>query len=222
MTLPDRARLCAIAALLLSVTALPAQAAVLAAFDFDAAEGGFTTAPSLLHADLASATFTATLAPLGDFAGNPGRALSSTGFTLGNRIELDVIARPGVAVQVTRLSFDARVSASGPLSWQVALGDALPQDGPLSTVFAPVTVDFVATPASPRIVIRIGGEGASSASGTLRLDNLHLEGEVLGSPVPLPAGLPAIGCGALAATVLRRRRKAIPASHRPAGKRDRA
>jgi hypothetical protein len=222
MTLPHRARPCALTALLLCAIAAPADAAVLAVFDFDTAEGGFTAAPSLLHADLASAAFSTTLAPLSDFAGNPGRALATTGFTLGNRIVLDVIARPGHAVLATRLSFDARVSASGPQRWLVALDEAPPRSGPLTTAFTPVAIDFDAAAAASRIVISFAGEDASSASGTLRLDNLQLEGTLIASPVPLPAGLPALGCGTLAAAVLRRRRKTIPASRRPAGSRGRA
>ncbi|MCB1746149.1 MAG: hypothetical protein H6977_06535 [Gammaproteobacteria bacterium] len=220
MTILERARPCAFSALLMCQAGSPVQAAVLAVFDFDAAGGGFTTTPGLLHPDVATASFTTTLTPLADFAGNPGRALASSGFTLGNRIVLELAARPGQQLLAESLAFDARVSASGPQTWSIALAGAAAQSGPLTTAFAPVTLTFDGAAAAPQIVIEFAGAGASSASGTWRLDNLRVEGQVIANPVPLPAGLPLLGSATLAAAVLRRRRRSpIPASRRPAGSR---
>ena len=81
MTILERARPCAFSALLMCQAGSPVQAAVLAVFDFDAAGGGFTTTPGLLHPDVDTASFTTTLTPLSDFAGNPGRALASSGIS---------------------------------------------------------------------------------------------------------------------------------------------
>lgn len=216
-----RAPRCAFLPVLSLFTSAPLPAAQLVTFDFDDPGGGFTAAPATLHPALVSATFSATQDELGDFAGNPGRALASAGFTAGNRIVLELAAQPGYTLQASRVTLDLRASASGPGNWLIELEGGAAHGGALGSGFDQVTVDFAALPALSTLRLAIGGSGASSASGTLRIDNLRLEGNVLAAPVPLPTALPLLASAMLGMAGISGRR-ATRASHRPAESRARA
>lgn len=163
------------------------QAAVLAAFDFDGADGAFDAMPDAIHADLSSAAFSDHAGTLGDFAGVSGRALSATAFNDGNAIILTLVSTPDRRIEIDRVRFAVRVSASGPSTWQLAVGDTPAASGPATTSFDAFDVELSGFGGNGGLALALSGLGASSSSGTLRLDNVSIEGTV--SAVPLPPAL---------------------------------
>jgi len=170
-------------------------AAVLAAFDFDGADGSFDPGADTLHPAIATAGFTDLTGTLTDFAGVTGRALSASAFNNGNAITLTLVSDPGQLIVVERVRFALRVSASGPSLWQMSVGDAIAQTGPATTAFSAFDLEFPAVSGIGDLDIVLSGVGATATSGTLRLDDVIIEGMV--SAVPLPpafvlAGVPLV------------------------------
>jgi hypothetical protein len=191
-----RARALALTTLL--CTSANAPAALLLDFDFERSDGTFTLEPGFLAPGIASATWDDVLGLLADFAGQPGRALALSGFTNGNALSLAVTAAPGLRLVAERLRFDLRVSASGPTAWQLADAGGTLAAGPTTTQFGRVEVVFASPLAGALLDLTLSGSGASSAAGTLRLDNVELHGSL--QPVPLPGPLflivtPLLGLG---------------------------
>ncbi len=183
-------------ALLLCATSPGSPGAVLVSFDFDDPLGQFEALPQFLHPGLASALFSDDAGTLTDFAGaGDGRALAASAFTAGNRIRLALQAAPGNAVTPTGLQFDLRASASGPQQWLLEVDDVAIASGATATTFETVVVALPALPAASAFVIALGGDGASSSRGTLRLDNFALSGSV--SALPLAGALPLLGAALL-------------------------
>ena len=124
--------------------------------------------------------------PLTNSAGNPGRAISDSGW---NVADLSAYFTFGVAVSngyelvPTRLTFTDQASNSGAKNWQVrssldnfaaALGS-----GSTHTSFASNVVNMAGLAlTNGSVVFRIYGTNATQASGTWRLDNLRLSGYV--------------------------------------------
>ncbi|MEX2479760.1 MAG: hypothetical protein WD928_02765 [Gammaproteobacteria bacterium] len=165
----------------------PGHAAVLTAFDFDGPEGAFEATPDAIHAELFSAEFSDLAGTLGDFAGVSGRALSATGFNDGNAIILTLVSAPDRRIEVDRVRFAVRVSASGPNTWQLAVGDEAAASGPATTSFGDFDIELPGLGGNGSLTLALSGLGASSSSGTLRLDDVSIEGTV--SAVPLPPAL---------------------------------
>lgn len=212
-----------VSSFLIGLASSPASAATLVAFDFDDPGGLFEAQPDHLAEALLDAHIELAGGPLDDVAGNPGRALVVDDFIDGNRIELHANLRPGWRVRVTRIGFDQRASASGPQTWTLSQGTSLLATGATTSAFESVSqvVDFLLT--GDTLALAIGGSGASSARGTLRLDNLFVEGEA--QPVPLPAAAALVALPLLGLSRARSRpasRKAIRARHRAAGNTGRA
>jgi len=212
-----------VSSFLIGLAPAPTSAATLVAFDFDDPGGLFAPQPDALAEALLDARVELADGPLDDVAGNPGRALVADDFVDGNRVELHVSVRPGWRVRVTRIGFDQRASASGPQTWTLSHGTTLFATGTTSSAFDRVSqaADFMLT--GDALALAIGGSGASSARGTLRLDNLLIEGEA--QPVPLPASLALTALPLLGLSRLPRRpqpRTAIRARHRATGNTGRA
>ena len=184
-----RAQSCALTltVLLGSVPLSSSHAAVLAAFDFDGVGGTFDAGADTLHPAIVAAGFTDLAGTLADFAGVTGRALSASAFNNGNAITLTLVSDPGQLIVVERVRFAVRVSASGPNLWQMRVGDGLAQTGPATTAFTAFDVAFPALSGSGSLAIMLSGLGATATSGTLRLDDVIVEGMV--SAVPLPPAL---------------------------------
>lgn len=213
------------AALLGSTFPATSSGQMLATFDFEDDAGAFESVPQLLHPELTAASFGAALGALTDFAGDPGRAIAASGFASGNRIELDLAAAAGHRITVERMRFDLRVSASGPTQWRLETAGAAPVSGATSTDFTAAVADLPGALPAATVRLALGGLGASSDAGTLRLDNVVVEGAV--KTVALPpalalAALPAAGC----LLPGRRRRlksgRATLSRHRAGGSRSRA
>jgi len=179
-----------LSALLGALPLSSSHAAVLAAFDFDGADGGFDPGADTLHPAIITAVFTDLAGTLTDFAGVSGRALSASAFNNGNAVTLTLVSDPGQLIVVERVRFALRVSASGPNLWQLGVGDTAPQSGPASTAFTAFDLEFPAVSGSGSLAIVLG---ATATSGTLRLDDVIIDGMVSAVPVPpafVLAGLP--------------------------------
>ena len=164
----------------------PTQSVLLVRYDFEDAATNFTPAPSQCHALLAATDVTGSAPPLTNSAGNPGRAISDSGW---NVADLSAYFTFGVAVSngyelvPTRLTFTDQASNSGAKNWQVrssldnfaaALGS-----GSTHTSFASNVVNMAGLAlTNGSVVFRIYGTNATQASGTWRLDNLRLSGYV--------------------------------------------
>ncbi len=164
----------------------PTQSVLLVRYDFEDAATIFTPAPSHCHALLTATDVTGSAPPLTNSAGNPGRAISDSGW---NVADLSAYFTFGVAVSngyeliPTRLTFTDQASNSGAKNWQVrssldgfaaALGG-----GSTHTSFASNSVNFSGLSlTNGSVVFRVYGTNAAQASGTWRLDNLRLSGYV--------------------------------------------
>jgi|GEM_PF-1414909 hypothetical protein len=206
----SRRSLAAFAAAWLTLSGSVNAATVLVEFDFDDAFGNFEISSEAQHPELASATFSVTTGALTDYAGNPGRALATNAFAPLNAIRLTLTARPGSGLQLEHLRFDLRRSASGPQQWQVAGNGTVVATGTASTHFSTVTVNLNSMQALPSLFVDFIGSSASSAAGTLRLDNVVLEGTVSSVPVPLPAPIWLLGSVVMAAVGVRRSSRVRP------------
>jgi hypothetical protein len=186
-------------------------AAILAAFDFDGPGGSFDAHADTLHPAIVAAGFSDLAGTLTDFAGVTGRALAASAFNNGNAITLTLVSDPGQLVVVERVRFALRVSASGPTVWQMRIGDAAPQSGPATTAFTAFDLEFPAASGNGGLAIVLSGLGATATSGTLRLDNVVVEGLV--SAVPLPPAFVLAGVPLAALFSARRSRQTADNEH---------
>ena len=154
-------------------------------FDFDGADGfenlpqlaadGFTVSPS---SDFDGA--------LTDFAGNPGRAIAARDWLDGNVLTFSLQMLPGFALRLDGFAFDQRASASGPLEWALAIAGTPLATGQTSLGFATHSGAFSPLTLAGLIPVELVAGGASSASGTWRVDNFVLTGQVEALSVPEP------------------------------------
>ncbi|MEQ8493550.1 MAG: hypothetical protein RLW42_04935 [Gammaproteobacteria bacterium] len=207
-----RLHACATAAALFTLsTTTASHAATLIAYAFEDGDGSFVTTPDVLDDALGETTLDVTTGTLGEVGGNPGRALRLNGFTSGNTLTLRATLQAGWQLRVTRIGFDQRASASGPSTWSLALGDDILASGATSSDFTSVSEALDVMLGDNVLTVAISGDGASSALGTLRIDNLFVEG--VAQPVPLPP--PAVLAAAPLLATLRRRRRVRRAAGRP-------
>ncbi len=206
MTIPVIACLrAALVAIAINAITLPAaRAELLAVFEFDDALGNFTLDPQFVHPGLGSAVLSAGVGSFSDFAGNPGRALALNNFHNGNRITLQLDTAVGV-IEISTVQFDLRASASGPTLWQLDINGAAVAGGATGTSFMSFMVEPGQLAAAGMLQLDIIGSAASSALGTLRLDNLRVDGRLAAVPVP-----PAVWLCAPALAALMRRRRGSP------------
>ena len=159
-------------------------ASTLAAFTFDGPGGGFSSAASSLDTSLSSALWHDDANRLGDLAGNPGRALSVSGFTGTNALHLVLEQNGNGQFELERLHFDVRASASGPNAWSLSHAGTLLASGPLTGSFRGFDIALALVMSGPQLVLDLQGSGATAATGTLRLDNVVLDGQLKAVPLP--------------------------------------
>ena len=179
-----RLRACLIASLCFVAVPATSHASTLAAFTFDTASGAFDASPGTLAPGLLSAVWRDDAGRLSDLAGNPGRALSASGFTGTNQLHLVLNQGGGQRFALERLLFDIRGSASGPNGWTLSHAGTPLAFGAVSSTFRSFDVALAVLSNARELVLDLGGSGATAITGTLRLDNVRLEGEL--QPVPLP------------------------------------
>ena len=164
---------------------------VLTGFDFDDESGGFTNGPDLSDAALGVPGWYALTGTVSDFGGVTGRALAARNFAAGNALVLDIAIAPGFAVDLSGVAFDHVASASGPTQWTLHIAGTDVLAGTTPATFEHVDDTFALGPISGALRIELRGLGASSNSGTYRIDNFELRGSV--APVPLPATIVFVG-----------------------------
>lgn len=176
---------------------------VVVGYDFDDAAGAFEEAPDAVVSTLAALPWFDARGSLTNFAGNPGRALAAKTFLAGNALTLILNVAPGFTADLDGYSFDHMASSSGPSDWEFEINGAAVAAGTTSTSFVTETGALSMSGIAGTIVVDLAGFGATSNSGTYRLDNFVLTGEV--TPVPIVPGIILLG-SALAFVPLRSRR----------------
>lgn len=200
-----RLRACMFSSLCLAAAPAALQASTLAAFSFDTPSGVFDPAPGTLAPGLTSAVWRDDAGRLGDLAGNPGRALSASGFTGTNQLHLVLEQRGGQRFVLEHLHFDIRGSASGPNGWTLSQAGNPLAFGAITGSFRSFDVALSLLSDARELVLDLAGSGATAITGTLRLDNVRLEGEM--RPVPLPGSFFLFATPALGALLARLRQR---------------
>jgi hypothetical protein len=200
-----RPRASIIASFLILTAPAAVPASTLAVFSFDGPGTSFDAGPELLAPGLASAVWRDDAGRLSDLAGNPGRALSVSGFTGTNTLHLVLTQSAAQSFALERLSFDIRASASGPSSWSISHAGNMLASGAVGTTFRSFDVPLGLLSSAPELVLDLRGLGASAITGTLRLDNVRLEGEL--RPVPLPGSIFLFATPLLGAALARLRKR---------------
>ncbi len=175
-----------IAACMFSTAALilsPVHAATLASWDFDAADGTFSSEADTLASGASAGAWSDLDGTLTSFSGSSGRAIGARSFDNGNSLRISVDA--GGAFGLEELRFEQQASASGPKTWTVRLNGEVVGSGSTASTLTAVVVPLALT--ASLFELSFDGLGASSGQGTWRLDNVSLAGT---SPVPVPAALP--------------------------------
>lgn len=172
--------------LCLNALAGAAHADTLAAFSFDGANATFDTSPGTLAPGLISAVWRDDAGRLSNLTGNPGRALSVSGFTGTNQLHLVLEQSGGQRFALERLHFDIRGSASGPSAWSVSQAGTLLGSGAVTSTFRSFDIALDVLSDARELVLSLAGSGATAITGTLRLDNVRLDGELRPVPVPVP------------------------------------
>ena len=138
-----------------------------------------------------------------------GGTTASPTLNNGGRLDLTITANAGSSLALSALTFAAQRTGTGfnsnVFSYSVNGGTSFVSLGTVATLpsaFALQTLDLTAIPRSNTVIIRQTLDGASTASGNNRFDNLVVDGTV--QAVPEPASMAALGLGALA--LIRRRR----------------
>ncbi|MBI5618936.1 MAG: hypothetical protein HY943_21890 [Gammaproteobacteria bacterium] len=189
-------------ALAAALTPRISPAATVVGFDFDDAALQFENAPAFVAPDLGASAWTDLDGTLTNLGGNPGKALGAKSFNDGNTLQFTLTIAPGQALYLDGFGFDAQVSASGPKLWTLAIaGDAI-ASGTTATSFQSNGGNFAERRYTGPIEVALHGEGATSTSGTFRVDNFALSGRVAAVPVPAAAWLALVP----GASLLRRRR----------------
>lgn len=194
----------------LGVAQTATASSVLTSFDFDGETGDFTNGPDVVAAGLVVPGWYAATGSVSDFGGVEGRALAARNFAAGNALVLDVTIAPGFSVDLSAVGFDHVASASGPTQWTLHIAGADILGGSTPSSFERVDDMFDLGPLSGNLRIELRGLGASSNSGTYRVDNFSLSGSV--SPVPLPGAIILAASVAGLLPLARRQRSVRPAS----------
>ncbi len=194
------------AALALSTNLVAANAAVLARFDFEDASGAFTVTADELAPNLSTGLWHDADGTLKIGTGNPGLALSTTSFKDGNQLLLSLTPAAGFELRLSDISFDVRVSDTGPKTWQLHLAGNQIASGTTATSFKTEHVALNSALFTGPLELALSASGASSAVGTLRLDNFVLQGSL--QPAVSAVPIPALGWlfGGSVLGLLRRRR----------------
>ena len=179
-----RSRACLFASLCTLTAPAALQASPLVVFSFDGPGTSFDAEPSLLAPGLASAVWRDDAGRLSDLAGNPGRALSVSGFTGTNVLRLVVNQSASQVFALDHLHFDLRASPSGPSGWSLSQAGLTLASGAVTGNFRSFDVPLRLSSSAQELVFDLRGLGATAISGTLRVDNLRLDGEL--RPIPLP------------------------------------
>ncbi|RME32394.1 MAG: hypothetical protein D6786_10640 [Gammaproteobacteria bacterium] len=199
---------------LLLATAAGAQTTrTLLRYDFQAEIGGnllFENAPELIEPGLSAGGWLLRDGSL-DFSAGPGGSATDlamlarswgAGGTPGNRFSLELTIAPGRSLQLEGYSFSEQASGSGPSGWSLEIDGTPLASGPTATSFTTRAGALSLAPLQGTVLVTLAAQGASSDSGSWRIDEFTLDGNL--STVPLPASLTLLAC---ALPLLGRRRQ---------------
>jgi hypothetical protein len=199
-----RTILATLLAISLMLDAPPSLAEVLLSFDFDDGLGGFENTADYALPQLAVGSWTDLDGTLTNFSGNPGKALAARSFDDGNTLEFTFELARGFVLDIDGYAFDQRASSQGPAIWVLAIDSTTVGSGDTSLDFAPVAGQHPMTGLSGVITVGITGTGGATNSGTLRIDNFSLSGEI--TAVPFPSSLLLLGSTGVLFSVRARRK----------------
>ena len=166
--------------------AFATDAATLVLFDFNDAANTLELTPEVIAPGVTASLFSDTAGTLTSGAGNPGRAVSARTWLDGNAWHFTLEPLPGYTLSLDGFSFDDLASGTGPKTWTLQIeGDSAATGATTTSVFGTHGGAFAPGSSTSPIGIALLGTGASSNSGTWRIDNFALTGVV--APVPVPA-----------------------------------
>ncbi len=174
-------------------------------YDFEDPSGVFENEPETVVSGIDALAWFDRHSSLTNFTGNPssGRALAARTFLEGNTLTLILDVAPGFSTNLDGYSFDHLASASGPVIWDLKVNAIHIAAGNTSTSFSNVNDDLALSDITNRITVELSASGATSNSGTYRVDNFVLTGTV--TPVPIAPGI-VLFASALAFMPARRKR----------------
>ncbi len=156
-------------------------------YDFDFGTANFTNIPAYVVPQLDVSIFTNDIGST-NYSGNPssGKAYGTEGWNvLGHYCYFTVLVSNGYQMACTGFKVDSRRSNTGPAYWILRYsGDSFGTDlatGTNPTAFATGTAALSLTALTNIVTFRIYATNATGATGTLRLDNVRLQGSI--SPV---------------------------------------
>jgi hypothetical protein len=171
--------------LLLSLTS-PAQAALLGSYSFEDAAGDFTAEASFTADDLSLSAWSDLAGSVTNFAGNPGRAIAARDWDAGNEFRFQINVPPSRSLTLDGFAFDNLASASGAGQWSLSINEQTVASGLTSLSFTNVADALDLSGLGGSFRVRLAGSGASSSTGTWRIDNFQFSGMLVPAPVPLP------------------------------------
>ncbi len=163
---------------------------------------GDSLAPTSVNSNLTFSNFGSTgITGTGFVGGNPGRAFTGSNWSLNptydpnKYYDFTVAPNSGTTLSLTNLIFDAQRSGTGPSQLEVRSSQdnyagviaslTRPNDGTFNP--SPLTASLSGfTNISDPLNFRIYGYNATGTGGTLRLDNVQLNGDVNGGVPPVP------------------------------------
>ncbi len=171
--------------LLLWLLSTPARAGVVVSFDFEDASGLFTADPGFVLAPLAAAAWRDLDDTLTSFSGVGGRAIAARDWQDGNAFAFSMDIPATHTLSLSRFDFDEKSSATGPGHWQLDIDGKQVAGATTSRSFQHQGGTLASTALTGTVRILLLGDGATSSSGTWRVDNFSLRGQL--SSIPLPA-----------------------------------
>ena len=186
--------------LLACLASPPAGAVPIVLYTFDDG-GAFYNGPDSVAAHLTATPWSDQDGTLGDYAGNPGRAVAAAGWADGNAFRFALTVAPGYALGLSGFSFDQRASGTGAKNWTLKLGGTLLGSGATSTGFTQRAGTVGLTGLTDQLLFELAGGGGDSTAGTWRIDNFSLDGTLQAQAVPEPS-VPALLASVLAAWTL--------------------
>ncbi len=194
--------------LALIFTLLPAAAGALTTqpllrYDFQTVSGSdllFENAPEQIDPGLSAGGWQLRDGSLDFAAGRDGIASDlamlgrswGTGGTPGNRFTLELTIAPGSTLRLDGYSFSEQASGSGPSSWSLEV-DGIPlASGPTAGSFTTRSGTLSTAALQGTVLLALLAGGASSDSGSWRIDEFSLNGSL--STVPLPTSLLLLAC----------------------------
>ena len=156
-------------------------------YDFDLGTANFTNIAAYVAPQLSASIFARDTGTNTDYQGNPpsGRAIGYTDWKTNiHYFTFTVTVTNGYQLNLTGLTFDHYQSSSGPLNWFIrssADGFASNLGSGVNTnnsLFATASISLSLSNLTNSIIFQFHGTNASLATGTWRLDNVHLQGLV--------------------------------------------